>query len=425
MPRTALPLAPLFALALLLVQAASPPATLATEGTEHHTAHYDLYVESPLDPSETGDLLEALHRELSRFFGTAPKGPLRVEIYADQERFRAALRRDRQPYQSGGGLYGPTSGKVWLAIQPSEAYTRQLILHEATHQFHFPVATSNRFPSAAWYTEGLAEFMGMANWDGRRLRVGVIPAITLEDYPARARAVFDAIDWDVAGALEGHVAVGQAGGWALVHFLAHDDAQRFRDLGRRLERRDDPPRALREVYGEIGPGFVSRFRRWLRRHRQPWDWRWNSWQERGGWIEGDSDRVAVSTLKETPRRLDVELRPVSGYFKGGLVFGYRSAEDFYMMSLRDDRTVRLLRRRLGSWLALDQTRIGQPAVPDTLAVEQHPGGVHLWVNGQVIAVVDALGKVGLMVDGCRARFRPTIDRESGALARAGSAHGAG
>ena len=389
----------------LLIGLAFATAQGAVRGHEHATEHYDLYVEGTLDPAETGAMLEALHAKLERFFGRAPEGRLRVEIYGDQDRFLSALLRDRQPYESGSGLYGPSFRKVWLAVQPTEAYTRQLILHEATHQFHFLVATGNEFPSALWYTEGLAEYMAMANWDGQALEVGVVPAITLEDYPERARARFDEIGWDLEAAVDGTAAVGQAGSWALVHFLAHESPRRFRALGRRLEKREPPGRAFRAVYGPVTERLEDSFRAWLHTHRQPWEWRWNAWQQRGDWIEGDSHVVALSTLKETPRRLDVEVQPVSGYFKGGLVFGYRGPEDFFMMTLWDDRTLRLVRRLGTQWIPIGQHDVEQPAGRDTLAVEQTPHGVHLFANGRLISSLRARGQVGLTVDGCRALFR--------------------
>jgi len=407
---------------LLLVAILLSPAighsTAPKAGREHSTEHYDLYIEGDLDPIETGSMLEALHTKLTRFFDRAPERRLRIEIYETHDRFLGALLRDRQPYESGGGLYGPTFEKVWLAIQPTEAYTRQLILHEATHQFHFLVATGNEFPSAHWYTEGLAEFMGMANWDGHELEVGVIPAITLEDYPERARTAFDELDWDLEAALEDRVSAGQAGSWALVHFLANHDHDRFRELGRRLERREHPGDAFHEVYGDLRSQLVGDFRAWLEDNRQPWQWRWNSWQQRGDWIEGASDVVAMSTLKKTPRRLEVELQPVSGYLKGGLVFGYRSPDDFFTMTLWDDRHIRVLRRLEGEWVRIHQMKIEQPPGRDVLSVEQSGQGVRLRANGKLVKVVEATGQVGLTVDGCKARFRPVVDYGDAGFAKA-------
>lgn len=411
------PLRPLLLALALLAWPVPGSSTVADVGREYRTEHYDLYVEGDLDPVETGSMLEALHAKLTRFFGRSPQSPLRVEIYETQNRFRGALLRDRQPYESGGGLYGPTFEKVWLSIQPTRAYTRQLILHEATHQFHFLVATGNQFPSALWYTEGLAEFMAMSNWDGHRLEVGVVPAITLEDYPKRAHDAFDELDWDLEAALFNRVSAGQAGSWAMVHFLAHFDRAKFRALGRRLERREIPEVAFHEVYGGVSRKLVDQFRSWLESNRQPWEWHWNSWVQRGDWIEGESDVVAMSTLKTTPRRLDVELEPVSGYLKGGLVFGYKSSDDFYMMTLWDDRTIRVVRRRDDAWIRITQVEIDQPPGRDVLSVEQSKEGVRLAANGKLVTVVDAFGQVGLTVDGCTTRFRPVIDGGAAGFAR--------
>ena len=373
---------------------------------EIRTTNYDLYVEAGVDPVETGRMLDALHQQLTAFFGRAPEGRLRFEIYRDQEGFEAALARDNQPYEDGAGLYGPTFRKVWLAVQPTEHYTRQLILHEATHQFHFLVATGNRFPSAHWYMEGFAEYMGLHNWDGRELATGVVPAITLEDYPARAFKAFDEADWDFGAAVRGEIDVGQAGGWALVHFLANHAPLRFRALATALDARQTPADAIAEIFAEAESALAVEFQRWLREHRQPWEWVWNSWQQRGEWIEGESEVVGMARLKERRDRLEVVMDPVEGDLDGGLVFGFRSREDFHVLKILGNRAAEVIRRYEGQW-----QRIAGPtprpfaAGPRRLAVEQGRDGVRLLVDGQLVHSMPVSGDMGLLVDASRVRFR--------------------
>ena len=47
---------------------------------EHETKHYQLQAEG-VDVEETGRLLEELHKQLTKFFGKAPKGKLKVEVW--------------------------------------------------------------------------------------------------------------------------------------------------------------------------------------------------------------------------------------------------------------------------------------------------------------------------------------------------------
>jgi hypothetical protein len=170
--------------------AAAEPA-----GIETRSAHYDLYTES-VDAAEAGAVLDALWDRLKEHFGSAPEGRLRVEVYATKDGMHGALERDRQWKVDAGGCYAPDTKKAYLWVQPSESFTRQLLIHEATHQFHFLAATGNRGPAAEWYTEGLAEYFGMHNWDGKELKIGVVPAVSLEDYPAQAARQLSALGAD-------------------------------------------------------------------------------------------------------------------------------------------------------------------------------------------------------------------------------------
>src|SRR4051794_7185584 len=118
------------ALLLALVLLAQPPA-----GTDHRTQHYDLYTETG-DAAELGRLLEGLHGHLKKHFGKAAPRRLRVQVYADLNRFRQALAADGLDKDRAGGFYSFKTQKVYLYRQPSAYYPRQLLLHESTHQFH-------------------------------------------------------------------------------------------------------------------------------------------------------------------------------------------------------------------------------------------------------------------------------------------------
>jgi len=391
-----------FKLALLAMLALPAVAAAAEVKTEH----YDLYVEGRLDPEDAGRLLEALHAKLTRYFGRAPEQRLRVEIYSTQQRYLAALRRDGQTYQSEGGVYGPDSKKAWMGQQPSIYYTRQLLLHEATHQFHFLAATDNKEPKAKWYAEGLAEYMGMHNWDGKRLQIGVIPVITLEDYPAHALADFEKTKWDLKGVVEGRTEMSHAGSWALVHFLANKDFAQFRRLGARLDKGEDADRAFRATFGPATDRLTRELQAWIDSHQQPLNDVWVAWQHRGEWIEGHSRNMGICTLKETPRAFDVRMQLAEGYLKAGVIFGFTGPEDFYVMQLWGNRTAVVLYRKDRFWRRIAVYPAPRVRGDDVLSVRQNAGRVDLAVNGRRVHSMRLTGKVGLCVDGCTVRFRP-------------------
>ena len=177
------------------------------------TAHYDISAER-LDAAEIGRMLEQHYVYLERFFGRAPTSRMRVEVHADLDRYKAALGRDGHSYPGGGGYFAPNTRKAYLFIQPSDYFTRHLILHEATHQFQALLRTDPVLPRVPWYIEGLAEYFGMHNWDGRRLEVGIVPAITLEDYPAKALKQWEACGGNLEGLIAGRVKDDRALSWA-------------------------------------------------------------------------------------------------------------------------------------------------------------------------------------------------------------------
>ena len=379
---------------------------LLADGQASHitTEHYHVRSAGP-DAEVVGWMLEGLHEQLSDFFGRRPEGRLEVEIFATREAFLEALGRDGLKYVGGGGYCAPRTKKAYLFPQPSEYFTRQLILHEAAHQFHFFVATGNRPPRSAWYVEGLAEYFAMHNFDGRSLETGVVPAIALEDYPAKAIDALDALDWDLKGIVSGRVKAGRPLAWSLVHFLVHRRPAEFKRLAAKLDRDEEPLAAWEATLGQITPEFVAEYRGWVEDNAQPWSIVWTAWQEVGDRIEGHSRVVGVCVLKETPGRLEAEMELVDGKLKAGLVFGYRSPQDFYMLQVFSHGWVWIVRRVNDRWETLASEAVPKAQGRNVVALSRDKSRVTLSVNGREVRTLEAPGQVGLNVDGCRVRFR--------------------
>jgi hypothetical protein len=62
--------------------------------------------------------------------------------------------------------------QFWVHEQPSDYYRRHLVLHEGTHG-----VMTQLFGGAGppWYMEGTAELLGTHQWDGKTLKLAVIP----------------------------------------------------------------------------------------------------------------------------------------------------------------------------------------------------------------------------------------------------------
>lgn len=379
----------------------TPPAARADD---LKTEHYDLHVET-LDAADVGAMLEELHRTLTGHFGKAPEGLLRVEVYSTQERWHNALRADGQITPQAGGYYAPGTRKAYLFIQPSAYFTRQLILHEATHQFHLLATCGISSPGNFWYIEGIADYFGMHNWDGVHLETGGVRAITLEDYPAKALANFDAMKQNLEGLIAGTVKPDRPEAWALVHFLMHTHAERFRKLETELNLGKPPLCSWRKIFGPVSLRLAGEFRAWILKHQQPWKIEWIEWQERGDGLEGRSETSALAVLKSTPESLAVDLGEVTGETRAGVVFGYQSTDEFYVVQVLAGDRGWVVRRHAGEWAILTGTDVPRPDGPNRVSVSLIDGKARASINGRELGAWEAPGQLGLDVEAGGATFR--------------------
>jgi len=391
---------------VVLAICSSRALTDEARSTDVTTEHYSLHVEN-LDAGDVGHMLDDFYRQMTGFCGKAPPaGKLRVEIYSTKERFHAALDADKQPLVDAGGYYSPGTRKAYLWIQPSQYFTRQLILHEATHQFHYLALTRNQGPAAKWYTEGLAEYYGMHNWDGVHLTLCTVPPITLEDYPASAIDHFkNKLHSDLSGMITGQVVAERPESWALIHFLADEYPKQFSQLRVKLDHQMDPAAAWRAAFGQLTPKFVTQFESWMEKHSQPWKIVWVGWQQFGDDLEGKSKSSALAVLKQTPPSLSVAVDPKTATGKAGLIFGFESAENFNVWQLWGANQVRIVRRVKGKWAGTQMFNLAPHDGAAVLSLAIANGAITLGANGVEITHNEAAGQIGLYVQNGSARFR--------------------
>lgn len=389
----------------ILLAFCSQSAT-AADTAEFSTEHYSLHVEK-LDAADVGRMLEEFHRQMTASFGTAPRlnRKLRVEIYADEERFHAALIADGQPAVDAGGYYSPGTRKAYLWVQPSDYFTRQLILHECAHQFHLLAAARNKGSAAKWYTEGLAEYYAMHDWDGVHLTLCTVPPITLEDYPARALDHFrNKLHGDLDGMITCRLTAERPESWALLHFLADEYPEKFRLLRAKLDHQIDAGAAWREIFGPVTPEIIASYTAWMEANAQPWRIVWVGWQQRGEALEGKSDASALAVLKVTPRALSAQIDSAPGA-NGGLIFGFESDKNFIVWQLWGSNEVRIVHRVNGKWKETQYFKLPPREASAVLSLAIVGETVVLSVDWVEIARIHATGQVGLYVQDGSARFR--------------------
>ena len=383
----------LLAVAALVPGTARPArAELATHVVE--TEHYRLHYEGDLRAArEAGAVLEAAWKGFEAWFGAAPSleagERLTIRFYATQAAWAAGIRSDGTAVPHGaGGYYWPGTRTSYLYRQPTVYFTRVLLIHEAAHQFHFLTRTRNRNPRSGWYTEGLAEFLSWHRWDGEALTLGVIPGVTLKDYPAKALAEMEAEGFDLGAILRGDAKPSRAISWAIVCYLATGKdggpLPRFDEFRRRMDRGRSAMPLFERFFGRLGR-FETRLRAWLEANQTPWAPVFNEWEQIGaGRFRGYAGVVTACRLKGEATQLRARLEPSpSRRWRAGLLLHWTDKNDYTVAMVTSRGGLRVDRRKDGRWLTLERRWLGR-----------RPGGEGLRLEAR-----RADGRVSFLVDG--------------------------
>ncbi len=205
-------------------------------------AHYD--VGSQLGAEDAADrlaLLESAWPQLVRFFGREPKldgGKLRVRVYADERAYLAGMAQaEANPGSGHLATYCSKTRAVYAHAAWGAPWVRRRMVEECIRQFTALLA-QHKDKTPAWCAQGVAKHLSMLAWDGKRVELGVVRPIALENDAAVALARIEAKQFDYrkllgAGAREDEVVHAEA-----VRVLANDPAYRkkFQALLPRLEK---------------------------------------------------------------------------------------------------------------------------------------------------------------------------------------------
>lgn len=381
---------------------------------EHLSPHYLLRTdETEAFAKDALAALEAAWPQLQSFFGAAPEldegERLSIVHVRSAERWREAMLDDGvQPPAHAGGYYAPANRTAYLFRQPTVYNTRQLLLHEAMHQFHFLACCRNVAPKDVWYVEGLVEHLSRHTWDGKTLRLGVVPTISLADVPEQALASISAPEFDLEAMIDGSKPSTRAEQWALVRFLATSGKVTPRRWARLRTQLDDGQRAEKALPTAIGrtTKWLPELRAWLATQQEPLDWLWNEWQGLGPHaVEGWSTVTCAARVRAPCSELSARIEP-EGATKAGLLLHYVDGNDYTVALLREGRTWTVNRRQDGAWRVLAAGSLPESVpLPFAAKAVREGDGVVWSVEGVVLArVALPAGSLGLALEGGRARF---------------------
>jgi len=141
-----------------------------------HTAHYVVRTVDSVETAEfVAEFMEALHDKLDKSFRfpKVPVGRLKIYVFNNKRQFAQFAMALNAPLNSEAiGFFDPMSQVVatYFAGLPSHDVL-QVLAHEGTHQF---IQMVEGLPPPLWLDEGLAEYFGAVEWDGKEIRTGLV-----------------------------------------------------------------------------------------------------------------------------------------------------------------------------------------------------------------------------------------------------------
>ncbi|MDG1874803.1 MAG: hypothetical protein P8J27_12890 [Mariniblastus sp.] len=159
--------------------------------------HLDLYTDVRKERVE--ELVEVFDQsvdQLCRIFNIEPKKAkpwkLRAFLIADKNKTQPFKQIGAIPADLPKFLAGYQRGhNIWLYQQPGNYYTQHLLLHEATHGFMKWFLDGHGAP---WYSEGVAELVGVHRWKEGQLQLNYRLRESSEaDYWGRVKQIKE--DW--------------------------------------------------------------------------------------------------------------------------------------------------------------------------------------------------------------------------------------
>lgn len=407
----------LLVLCLMVLPAA--PALAAPDLVTVESTHYRISAEtSSTDAEEMGRVLEAAWPLFAGFFDAEPEleddAKLEVFFGATQQTFFARLKADGIVPPKAGGYYSPKTRVAYLWRQPTIYNTRCLLIHEATHQFHYRSKTRNRSVPTTWYVEGLAEYLGRHHWDGENLAIGELPLLSLSDYSQKALASLDAGEVTLA-----EVVAGQAGDrplfFAIVRFLltASDGkyVKSFRRLSGKLDRGGASPKLFGQTVGSP-KRLEGKFHAWLATEQEPWRQIYNEWEGIGpGRVAGTAGGSIVSTcaVKAPVTKIAADLEvPATSNWIAGVLLHHTNGNDYTTALCYGGKVIKVARRQDDRWVQLGEFPCPTPGQEGLIRfrVERSGGKVHLYVEDEPVGAFDLPGStLGLALQGSTVRYR--------------------
>ncbi|MCK6459069.1 MAG: hypothetical protein L6Q95_04160, partial [Planctomycetes bacterium] len=224
-------------------------------------------LEAEATPQEADELLlflEQAHAQLAvRFKGKAGKVSVRITEGAPASAPGAT---------AGEPLAAPDGKTVAIERQQGRYATRALLLREYVRVFYELARAKGRAAETKWCREGQAEFLAGHDWDGKTLRMGVIPAVSAENLMGKALAEARREGFDLVPLVEGGQAMSRALACAIHgHVLTGDGGRPLKGFDKFEPKMAGGVKAAPLFWQCFGkpPEYAAAFAKWLEGAQQP------------------------------------------------------------------------------------------------------------------------------------------------------------
>ncbi|MHC4840464.1 MAG: hypothetical protein ACYTDT_05805 [Planctomycetota bacterium] len=384
----------------------------------YESEHYRLETDAnKIIAQEYLNIMEAEWPQLVEFFEKKPQlaknQKLVVNFLTTQQLWHKKLKEDGVGIPFGaGGYYTPQTSAVYFYRQPTVYNTRQLLIHEVMHQFHYLACCNNRKPADVWYIEGIVEHLSRHNWNGEMLELGAVPLVTLANYPKQALKLFKQEDYSLAGMVDSTRQSARPEQWALVHYLLTEQSGKYLSgwdkLRSKLDQHQKAGKWFRKFIGDPAK-LQPKILKWLEEEQEPFVYLWNEWEARGfdevtGWAKVTSGIATREDVDMVSCHVDV---PKTGAWAGGILLDYVDNKDYTVGHIRSNGEYTISRMTINGWARMRSGKYNKAAGQKLKlkAKRIESGDVEYWVNDKLIETIPVNGKrMGFCLENCRLVF---------------------
>ncbi len=392
-------------IAMSAQSAASPPVRLTSK-------RYELeWHGSRVEADEALRVLESAFDELTAFFGSQPKDPMRVRVFRDEKtRVESAWNDGASvPTQSQFASFSEETRTAYVTRIPGTQAARSALLYGACLQFHSLAKSKNLDIGRTWQASGLALDFSRHTWDGSKLTGFAMPRVESIDLPGKAVLAMAPLE----STLKSAGSVVPALTWAVAAMCMHGPQSSYREAFRRYALGDTGSKLSTEDFlRTLGPEkrVVKDLREYLRTAQTPFE-ALGDWEDRGATAgllcRGQPASLSFLVLREGTERLTARMSALpAADAQAGFVVGWYGPDDHVRIEV-DAPIVLIHVVQAGKEISTMRLPVpGEPGRERVMEIDRAGSQYTLKIDGAKFTDIDmSSGRMGFYALGADVYFR--------------------